>query len=99
MRKSLSGEVSVLRTLLAVIDNAEAVEVGALHQRYIVRAFGDGSAEVPRRTLSQADVQSLLRRDRNYRLAAVTELEARGQNESAKKLRGDVEIVNRYILE
>ncbi len=35
------AEIEVLRSLIAAIDDAQAVPVSSLHETYVVRAFGD----------------------------------------------------------
>ncbi|HEX3677675.1 MAG TPA: hypothetical protein VHU79_09845 [Sphingomicrobium sp.] len=101
LKKAMSGraprEVAVLRTLLAEIDNAQAVQVGTLHQRYSVKMFGDGSVEVPRKNVTFADLQARLRVDHDERLAAAAHCQAGGRVKEAEMLRGEAQIVQRYI--
>ena len=99
MRNKATDEVRVLRTLLAEIDNAEAVSVGSLHDRYRLSSFGDGTAEAPRKHLTPDDLQELLRRDRDDRLRAAEELEIGGQLERSRELRDQADTVRRYILD
>ncbi|HEX3423135.1 MAG TPA: hypothetical protein VHS33_07015 [Sphingomicrobium sp.] len=97
MRNQARNEIAVLRTLLAEIDNAQAVPVGDLHERYSVRNFGDGSAEVPRRSITYAQLQERFCGDHDERLAAAAQLETIGQVGEAKRLRNEAQIVKRYI--
>src|SRR5438067_13259129 len=81
MRARAAVEVAVLRALVAAFDNAEAIEVGERHQRYVELKFGDRSAEVPRRRLTQADVENLLGREVQERRDAGAQLGKVGQAE------------------
>ena len=45
MKARQNAETSLLRGLLAALDNAEAVSIGTAHDRYKVRMFGDPSVE------------------------------------------------------
>jgi uncharacterized protein len=51
MREKRSGDLSLLRSMLGAIDNAEAVPVGDRHEKYNPAKFGDASVEAPRRRL------------------------------------------------
>jgi len=99
MRSGAKSDVGVLRTLLAAIDNAEAVQVGDVHYRYVVRQFLDRSAEVPRRDLSHNDLQDLIRRDRDERLRVAADVASRGRMDRARELRREAALVSRYILD
>src|SRR5438067_3175411 len=96
MRARAGVEVAVLRALVAAFDNAEAVELGERHQRYVELNFGDRSAEVPRRRLTQADVESLLAREVSERWDAAAHFREMGQTERADRLTEEAEIVARY---
>jgi hypothetical protein len=97
MKARRSAETSLLRALLAALDNAEAVPVGTAHDRYQVRTFGDSSVEVPRRVLSEADVHDLLLRETAERDAAAREFEELGQQNEANRLRNEVSLIARYL--
>lgn len=97
MRIRAAAEVSLLRVLIAAVDNAQSVPVGEAHQRYVERPFGDGSAEVPRLSLSAADVAALLRSEAAAREAAAAEFDRVGAADRAGALRQEAEIVRRYL--
>src|SRR6185503_3713213 len=80
-------EVGVLRTLLAALDNAEAVAVAP--ERYTERKFGDPATEVPRKQLSAEDVIAIISAEQRERLTAAEALERAGRSEPAAKLRGE----------
>ena len=88
-----SDEVRVLRTLIAALDNAEAVpgEYTALP-----RAFGDPSGEVARRELDAGAVESLLAGEIETRLAAASDYERHGRTTEAARLRNEAALVARY---
>jgi uncharacterized protein YqeY len=90
-------DMSVLRSLIAALDNAEAVPVGEAHDRYVVHHFGDRSAEAPRLTLTEAEIRSLFEREAATRLEAAQELEGLGKDEWAATLREEAALVMRYL--
>jgi uncharacterized protein YqeY len=97
MRGGRPDEVRVLRTILAAVDDAEAVPAGAMHEKYRVKQFGDPSAEVPRRLLSPADVDALLLAEISAREAAASECLNRNATAHAESLRSEIAIVRRYL--
>ena len=90
-------EMRVLRTLVAALDNAEAVPVADAHDRYVPRMFGDRSAEAPRLVLTEADVAALLEREAVQRLEAMAEFERLGHLDRAAVFREEAAIVRRYL--
>ncbi len=99
MRDRRAAEVSLLRVLIAALDNAEAVPVGEVHQKYVVLAFGDGSAEVPRLELTANDVQAILAREQAERVAAADELERVGRSDVAQSRRDEAGLIARYLAD
>ncbi len=97
MRARMALEVSVLRSLIAAIDNAQAIPVAPGHQPYVARAFGDESAEAPRLRLSEADVFAVLDREAETRADAADELDRCGRPAEAAALREQAGVVNRYL--
>jgi uncharacterized protein YqeY len=96
MQARLAPEISVLRGLIAVIDNAQAVPAQHLHVRYVEREFGDPAAEVPRLRLTAEDVQALLEREIKDRADAADQLAQLGKHDRAAELRAEAAIVARY---
>jgi uncharacterized protein YqeY len=96
-----ADEASLLRCLLAAIDNAQAVPVGDLHERnkYAAPRFGDGTAEAPRLELSAGEIDRLLLRERQDRIDAADQCEQVGRSDRATALRAEAEIVKRYVEE
>lgn len=97
MKARDSAQASLLRVLLAALDNAEAVPVGTGHDRYEERAFGDPSVEVPRIVLSPEEVAALLERERAERETAAAEFEALGRPDDTLRLRQEALCVARYL--
>ena len=84
----------MLRTLLAAIANAEAVELDPSHPKEV-----QGWAEAPRRRLSSADVAAIVRRERDDLLAAALEYERHGRPGEAARLRRSAALVEGYLAD
>lgn len=97
MRDRKSKEMSVLRGLIAAIDNAQAVPVGDLHANYAVHAFGDKSVEAPRRQLSRADLDRLLVGELEARTNAAGQYRRVDRHDRADELEREAEIISRYL--
>ena len=85
--------VSVLRTTLAALSNAEAVDPGA--DAPLVRAgmFGD----VERRCLSADDVASIVASEREELHATAAMLDERGRSVEAAGCRARAAILDQYL--
>jgi uncharacterized protein YqeY len=88
---------ALLRVLIALIDNAEAVPVGDAHQKYQVRAFGDPGVEAPRRDLSPADIDGLLRRELAERETSAADFERLGRTAEAQSRRAEALLIAGYL--
>jgi uncharacterized protein YqeY len=88
-----ADEVRVLRTLIAALDNAEAVPGD---YTALPRAFGDPSGEVARRELDAGAVEALLASEVEARLAAASDYERHGRTDEAARLRDEAAFVARY---
>lgn len=95
MRGKLAAETALLRTLIAAIDNAQAVPVA--QRPYVVRPFGDGSAEAPRRDLSADDLRAVLEGEIESRLADAEAMARGGRVDRAEELRTEADLVRRYL--
>jgi len=95
MQARATDEVRTLRTLIAALDNAEAVpsEPGP----YAFRALGDPSGEVARLVLDGATVGTVLETEIATRLAAAADYAAHGRAEDAERLHGEVALIRRYL--
>ena len=89
-----TDEVRLLRTLIAALDNAEAVP-GA-QDRHAQRAFGDSSGEVPRHELDEEAIAEIFAAEMAARLAAAAVYERHDQTELAERLRGEAALIGRY---
>ncbi|MEO3851054.1 hypothetical protein ABGB09_26115 [Streptomyces sp. B8F3] len=102
MKERRREVVSALRTALAAIDNAEAVEApdtpadqGSEHVAG-ARA-GVGAAEAARRVLSADDVRALLRTQITERRTEAGGYETAGQGEAASRLRREADALAAYL--
>lgn len=101
MKARNSRAISALRTAIAAIDNAESVDstvATAPASAHIAGAtIGLGTAEVPRRSLSPAQVHAILRAQIDDRSAEADRYETLGQIEAAEGLRGEAQIIAAYL--
>ena len=79
--------IDTLRCLLAVLDNAGAQDP---------KAFGS-LTEVPRKPLTEGELQALLQAEVVSRRAAVTEYERGGRHQDAARLRAELVLISRYV--
>jgi uncharacterized protein YqeY len=83
---------ATIRTMLGAIDNAEAVEL----PQGLVYAM-DGSAEVPRRLLTEEDIRAILIREWEERRRAHANYQALGLVEETERVREEVAVFDRYL--
>ena len=86
------GTVAVLRTTLAALANAEAVDAGASRPER-----GLFVNDVARRDLSDDDVRTVIERERAELAASADEYDGVGQSEEAATLRAQVAVLDRYL--
>lgn len=84
--------VATLRTLLSALDNAGAVPETRDH----APVFGR-SGDAPRRELTAGDARRVLSAEADEREAAAADYERRGLQESAQRLRTELEIIQRFM--
>jgi uncharacterized protein len=101
--------VAALRSALATIDNAEAVDPapapsgaaatlpGAGSTDVAGAVVGVGAAEVERRSLSDAQVEELVRAELADRQAAARQYEQAGHRQRAERLRGEAGVLGAYL--
>jgi len=94
MQAKASDEVRMLRTLIAALDNAEAVAEPP--KAFGSRAFGDPSGEVARREIDAAALDALLLAEIEARLAAADEDDRHQQHAEAARLRHEADLIARY---
>ena len=85
--------VSVLRTTLAALSNAEAVDPGATAPLVRAGLFGD----VERRCLSAADVASIVAGERDELHATAALLDRAGQRVEAEGCRARAAVLDEYL--
>lgn len=95
MRERRLLEVSVLRSLIQAVDNAEAVDAGPTSA--LPTRFGDGSNEVPRRRLEAGELVALLESEADAREADAAQLAAVGQAERAERLQSEAAFVRSQL--
>ena len=93
MRARKSSEVGVIRTLIAAIDNAEAVPIEGFQERLRQREF---IGEVTRRELDAAALDAVLTAETQSRLAAADDYERNGRADEGARLRSEADLIARY---
>ncbi|HEX6473004.1 MAG TPA: hypothetical protein VF069_28195 [Streptosporangiaceae bacterium] len=94
--------LGALRSTLAAIDNAEAVEVDASAGRNLaieLTPVGAGAAEAQRRVLAEADVERIVRAETAAREASARDYEAAGRPERAEHLRAEARVLLAHLDE
>ncbi|HEX7711703.1 MAG TPA: hypothetical protein VF418_12295 [Sphingomonadaceae bacterium] len=86
-------EVSLLRALLAAIDNAEAPPRTDAELRY----DPDAASEIERLDLLPEQLQRLLRDEADARLQGAAEMERVGRADRAAALEAEARMVRRYL--
>jgi hypothetical protein len=93
--------IAAWRCALAVIENAEAVEVlAAPHltgSQYVAGAVPGQGAEVERRELSGTDERELVQSQVDQRTIAAQEYETLGHQDAADRLRAEADVLRGYL--
>ncbi len=103
MRERDRGAVSALRTTLAAIDNAEAVDttarVGPTARAGAIEssAVGVGAAEVARRELSEEDIVAIVRAEIAEREQAARQYDVTGNADRAVALRAAADLLAGHL--
>lgn len=84
--------VTALRILLAAIDNAEAVPTDPSFVPITGR-----TNDVPRKLLTEAEVQQILRAEAAKQREALAECERLGQDNIAQQIRSELSVMSRYL--
>ncbi|TSE00189.1 hypothetical protein FOS14_10110 [Skermania sp. ID1734] len=96
MRERDRTALTALRSTLAAIDNAEAVDT-ATRAGAIEAAVGLGAAEVARRELSDAQVEAIVRAEIAERKTAASEYEGVGESARADALRAEAAVLTAQL--
>jgi len=98
-----SVSVSALRSALAAIENAGAVDSSAHPLRAAESAHvagavsGLGTAEVQRRVLGEGEMERLVGAEAEERQSVAGDLERAGHHERAARLRAEADVLLRYL--
>ena len=93
MRERKAADVGLLRSLIAAIDNAEAVSTEPFEERLRLR---EPVGEVTRRELDAAALEAILASEAQSRTAAADDYERNGRPEDAARLRSEANRIARY---
>ena len=93
MRERDPTEVGVLRTLIAAIDNAEAVPTEALEEQIRLR---QPVGEMARREFDREALDAVLAAETQSRFAAAEDYQRHGRAEDAARLRVEANLIARY---
>ncbi|MGY0500688.1 hypothetical protein ACWZHB_19555 [Nocardia sp. FBN12] len=86
------GAVSALRSALAAIDNAEAIDAGEVKAGAVEdSAVGLGAAEALRRELTEVEIEAIVRREIDERRVAATEYGRLGATDRRDRLTAEAE--------
>jgi hypothetical protein len=104
MKARDAAAVAALRSALAAIDNAEAVEpapgrspVETGHADLAGTVAGLGAAEVERRHLQEAEVEQIVQAEVADRRAAADAYERADQAERAGRLRAEADVLSSHL--
>ena len=97
MKAGWREEANLIRSLMAAIDNAEAVAQPEGARPADSASFASGAAEAARKVLDDAAVQAVLNAEIDSRLSAAAQIRALGNEAEAYRLDAEVEIVSRYL--
>lgn len=95
--------IAALRSALAAIDNAEAipadqaVDTTVGHEHVAGAAAGLAAAEAPRRSLTEADLRSIVENEVRERTVAAEDYERLGRKEQAEQLRAEASVLRRHL--
>ena len=87
-----NSTIRAIRSMLAAIDNAGAVEL----DESLTPTVGT-SGDVPRRILSEEQVQEILHREAENRRSAIATYERLRRQEEADRLRAELAVFGRYL--
>jgi uncharacterized protein len=103
MKARDAAAVAALRSALAAIENAEAADLtqapraGVHHARLAGTVPGLDAAEVTRRTLTDAQIEAIVRTEIADRHAAARDYDHAGQRDRAERLRAEADTLSRHL--
>jgi uncharacterized protein YqeY len=104
MKTRDADTITALRTAIAAIENAEAVEAahhrGAPTNEHFAGAqLGVGAAEAPRRDLTIDDLHEILRDQVRERTEVADRYETLGAADAAARLRREADALRKYLVD
>jgi uncharacterized protein YqeY len=87
------SKVTALRSVLAAIDNAEAIEAGDRPQPVVGR-----SNDVPRKELNEDDIRDIVQREIVDYQSSIAQYEQLGKEAEGNQLRERLEIIAHYLV-
>jgi uncharacterized protein YqeY len=90
------GTTAALRSTLAALDNAQAVESDLApveHEHFAGTAGGLGAGEAPRKALDEAQERAIVAREAQERRDAADDYERHGRDDEAARLRAEAELL------
>ena len=97
MKLRNSAEATILRDLIAALDNAEAAPAKPESASLVRHDFHARSAEAARLVLDAGQVQAIIRREIDTRTDAVAEFDRVNQPLRADALRAEILVAQRYL--
>ena len=97
MKRGDKVETSLLRQLVAALDNAQAAPLRDERPSIDRHAFSDRSAEGERRALTPGEVHDLMLGEMNARVEAAAASARSGAKARSAALEAEVEILRRYV--
>ena len=88
---------ALVRTLIAAIDNAEAVAQPDGAKPADSASFASGGAEAPRKVLTAADLAAILQNESDARLSAAAQIRSGGNDTEAERLEAEAATTKRYL--
>jgi len=88
IREQQAARISVLRTTLAALSNAEAVDPST---------FPPSVTEVPRRELDDGEIRSIVERERDELRTTAQRMRRVGADDRARELLGQARILDDYL--
>ena len=93
--------VAAIRSALAAVSNAEAVPVDTVPSAGAIEAaaLGAGSADAPRRELSEDDVLAVVALEVADRDRAAAEMTGHGHHEEAQRLTAEADVLRALLAD
>jgi len=100
MKARDAAAVAPLRSALAALDNAQAVDAVVAtveHESFAGTAGGLGAGEVPRALLEEEQARAIVAREAQERRDAADEYERLGQSDEVARLRAEADLLTSFV--